>query len=156
VSTYVMSQYLQPLVLGAICGGGASQTSWTGGATWYWGVSTQTAVGATDATLLSGEPTSGTGGYGRVTYTNNSTNFPTPSGSNPSTSKAHVAWNFTASSGAWSTGSSALTTVFLADGNTPGAGHVILYAPLSPATDTVNGSGVTLSFAADAVQFTAG
>jgi hypothetical protein len=33
---------------------------------------------------------------------------------------------------------------------------VITYAPLTPATDTVNGSGVTLSFAADAVQFTAG
>jgi hypothetical protein len=155
MSTYVMSQYLQPLVMVAIMGGGAAQSSWTGGATWYWGVSTQAAAGATDATILSGEPTSGTGGYGRVTYTNNGTNF-TNSGANPTTIKAHVAWNFTASSGAWSSSTTAIPTVFLADGNTPGAGHVITYAPLTPATDTVNGSGVTLSFAADAVQFTAG
>lgn len=148
------SQYLQPLLLQAIFGGGASQAQWTGVATVYLGLSTQTwSTSVTDASLKSGEPTS-TGSYARVSVTNNTTNFPAATGSNPATSKLHIAQTFATSTAAWSTGTTALASVFIADASTLGGGNVLWSGALSPATDTVNGTGITFSFAADALQMT--
>ena len=155
-----VSQYLQPKILGAVFGGGAAQSSWTGGATWYIGVtmcqaSTATAwtTSVTDANLLAGEPTSA-GNYGRIVVTNNATNFPAATGSNPATSKLHVAFSFAASNAAWSTGAQALTGFFIADASTLGAGNVLWSGALSPATDIVNGTGITFTFAIDQLTFT--
>ncbi len=147
-----ISQYLQPLLIQSVFGGGAAQSQWTGGATWYVGVSTA-AFPTTDALLKSGEPTSA-GSYGRIVVTNNATNFPAASGSNPTTTHLHVSFSFTASSAAWSTGGTPLASFFIADASTLGAGNVLWSGALSPATDIVNGSGVTLTFAIDALTFT--
>lgn len=149
-----VGQYLQPKLLGAVFGGGASQTSWTGVATLYVGLSTQAwSTTVTDAELLAGEPTA-TGAYARIAVTNNTTNFPAPTGSNPCTVKLATAESFPTSTAAWSTGTTALASVFIADSATLDSGNILWSAALTPDTDTVNGSGVTLSFAANALEAT--
>jgi hypothetical protein len=146
------SQYIQPLLLAAIFGGGASQTQWTGKATLYIAVSTATwSTSVTDATLTGGEPTSA-GSYARITVTNNTTNFPAPTGSNPCTSELNVSFSFATSTGAWSTGTTPLASVFIADALT--GGDVLWSGALTPATDIVNGTGVTFTFAINALKFT--
>jgi hypothetical protein len=123
--------------------------------TLYIGVCTQ-AFPTTDALLKSTEPTS-TGSYARIVVPNNggaSGNWPLPTGSNPATSKLHIAFSFAASTAAWSTGATALASWFIADAPTLAGGNVLWSGALSPATDAVNGSGVTLSFAIDALQTT--
>ncbi|MGH7722233.1 MAG: phage tail fiber protein, partial [Candidatus Dormibacteria bacterium] len=98
------SQYLQAKLLSQAFGA----TAWSAPATVYIGLSTVAdSTGNVDATLAGGEPTIGTGSYARIAVTNNTTNFPAASGSNPSTSKLHVAFSFPASSAAWSTGATA-------------------------------------------------
>ncbi len=149
-----VGQYLQPLLLQSVFGGGASQAQWTGVGTLYIGVSTQAwSATVTDATLQTGEPTS-TGGYARIAVANNTTNYPAATGSNPATSKLAVAFGFPTSTAAWSTGATALASVFVADAATLAGGNVLWSGPLNPATDIVNGSGVTFSFAANALQAT--
>jgi hypothetical protein len=147
-----VGDYLQLKVLDAVFGGGASQSVFTGNATLYIGVSTQ-ALPATDANVLLGEPTSA-GNYSRIVVTNNSTNFPAASGASPATKKLHVSFSFPASNAAWSSGTTALATFFIADASTLGAGNVLWAGPLTPNADSVNGTGVTLSFAIDALQMT--
>ena len=148
------SQYIQPLLLQSILGGGASQTQWTGVATVYIGISTQTwSTSVTDASLKTGEPSS-TGGYARISVTNNTTNFPAATGSNPATSKLATAQSYPTSTAAWSTTTTALASMFIADASTLAGGNILWSAALSPATDICNGSGVTLSYAANAVQAT--
>jgi hypothetical protein len=149
-----VGEYLQPKLLDAIFGGGASQSAFTGNATVYVGVSTQAwSSSVTDANLKTGEPTS-TGSYARIVVTNNATNWPAATGSNPATKKLHVAQSFAASTAAWSTGATALQSVFIADASTLAGGNILWSGALSPATDIVNGSGVTLSLAVDALQAT--
>jgi len=150
-----MSQYLQGHLLDAIFGGGAAQTAYTGQATCYIGVSTATyTTSLLDATLLAAEPSS-TGSYARIVVTNNATNFPAATLSTATTTKKlHVSFSFAASSAAWSTGATALASFFIADASTLGAGNVLYMGALSPATDVVNGAGVTFSFAIDALQMT--
>jgi hypothetical protein len=126
--------------------------AWSSPATVYIGVCTQ-AFPTTDALLKSTEPTS-TGSYARIVVTNNTTNFPAATGSNPATSKLHIAFSFAASSAAWSTGASALQSWFIADAATLAGGNVLWSGALIPATDVVNGAGITLTFAIDALQFT--
>lgn len=147
-----VGDYLEAKLLDAVFGGGASQTQFTGNATLYIGVSTA-ASPASDSTLLANEPTS-TGNYSRIAVTNNSTNFPAATGTNPATKKLHVSFSFPASNAAWSTGATALQSFFIADSATLAAGNVLWSGPLTPSTDAVNGTGVTLSFAVDALQFT--
>ena len=147
-----IGQYLQPLLLQAIFGGGAAQSQFTGNATLYMGVSTA-AFPTTDALLKSGEPTA-TGSYARIVITNNATNFPAASGSNPATSKLHVAFSFAVSTAAWSTGGTPLQSWFFADAPTLGAGNVHWSGACVPATDIVNGAGVTFSWAIDAQSYT--
>jgi hypothetical protein len=147
-----IGEYLEPLLLQAVFGGGAAQSQWTGGATWFIGVSTATSP-ATDAAIKAAEPTA-TGSYARISITNNTTNFPVASGTRPATSKLHVSFSFPASSAAWSTTTTPLASWFIADVATLAAGNVLWSGALTPATDIVNGIGVTLSFAIDALQFT--
>lgn len=147
-----IGDYLQAKLLDTVFGGGASQTVFTGNATLYIGVST-TASPATDANILTGEPTSA-GNYSRIAVTNNATNWPAATGSSPATKKLHVSQSFATSNAAWSTGSSALQSFFIADASTLGGGNVLWSGPLTPATDAVNGTGVTLSFGSDALQLT--
>ena len=149
---------MQPKLLDAVFGGGAAQSAWTGGATWYIGVSTQAwSTSVTDASLLAAEaggtPFS-TGSYARIVVTNNATNFTAASGSNPATKKMHVSFSFAASSAAWQSGATALQSFFIADASTLGAGNVLWSGALSPNSDVVNGVGVTFTFAIDALQFT--
>lgn len=147
-----ISEYLQPKLLAAVFGGGAAQAQWTGVATVFIGVCTQ-AFPTTDALLKSTEPTA-TGGYARISVTNNATNFPAPTGTNPTTSHLHVSFSFPASSAAWSTGATALQSWFIADAATLAGGNILWSGALSPSTDAVNGAGITLSFAIDALTFT--
>lgn len=148
----IISQYLEPKLLDAVFGGGAAQTAWTGVATVYIGVSTATSP-ATDAALLAAEPTSA-GNYSRIVVTNNATNLTPATSSAPATKKLHVAFSFPVSNAAWSTGANALLSFFVADAATLAGGNVLWSGPLSPATDVVNGTGVTLTFAIDALTFT--
>ena len=144
--------YLEQKLLDAVFGGGASQSVFTGNATLYIGVST-TASPDTDANILAGEPTSA-GNYSRIAVTNNTTNYPNSTGTAPATKKLHVAQSFPTSNAAWSTGATALKSFLIADAATLGAGNVLWIGVLTPNTDTVNGTGVTLSFAIDALQLT--
>lgn len=149
-----VGQYLQPLLLQSVFGGGASQAQWTGVGTLYVGVSTQAwSSTVTDASLKTGEPTSA-GGYARIAVTNNVTNFPAATGSNPATSKMAVSQSFPTSTAAWSTGATALASVFIADAATLAGGNILWNGALTPATDIVNGSGVTFTFAANALTAT--
>jgi hypothetical protein len=148
----IIGQYLEPLLLNAVFGGGAAQSAFTGNASVYIGVSTATSP-ANDAALKSGEP-SATGAYARITVTNNATNFPAATGSAPSSKSMNVSFSFPVSTLAWSTGASALASFFIADASTNGAGNILWSGPLTPATDIVNGAGVTFSFAIGALTFT--
>lgn len=147
-----VGDYLEAKFLDAAFGGGAAQSVFTGNATLYIGVSTA-ASPASDATLLAAEPTA-TGNYSRIVVTNNSTNWPAATGTNPAIKKLHVSFSFPASTAAWSTGATPLASFFIADAATLAAGNVLWSGPLTPATDAVNGTGVTLSFAIDALQLT--
>lgn len=149
------SQAIQLNLLDAVFGGGASQSAWTGVATVYNGVSTSTyTTSLLDATIIAAEPTA-TGSYARISVTNNSTNFPAATTSTATgTKKLHVSFSFAASSAAWSTGATALASFFWASVATLATGPVMWMGALSPATDAVNGSGVTFTYAIDAVQMT--
>ena len=121
--------------------------------TLYVALSTQAwSATVTDANLKTGEPTS-TGSYGRVAIPNSSTQWPLATGPTAgiSTIKNAVAQNFTTSTAAWSTGSTALASMFIADASTLAGGNIIWSGAISPATDIVNGSGVTFSFAINAM-----
>lgn len=148
----IIGQYLEPLLLNAVFGGGATQSAFTGNATVYIGVCTTTSPG-TDALLKSTEPSS-TGGYARIAVTNNSTNFPVATGSAPASKSLNVSFSFPVSTLAWSTGATALASFFIADASTLAGGNILWSGPLAPATDVVNGTGVTFTFAIGALTFT--
>jgi hypothetical protein len=149
------SQYLQLKLLDAVFGGGAAQSAWTGNATVYAGVSTSAyTTSLADATILAAEPTSA-GSYARIAVTNNATNFPASTNSTVTgTKKLHVSFSFPASTAAWSTGATALASWFWADAATLGAGNNLWMGTLSPATLSVNGAGVTFTYAIDALVMT--
>lgn len=146
-----MSQRQQGLTLNVIYGA----STYTAPTTIYFGLTTQSVSGATDATLLSNEP-SATGSYARVAVTNNSTNFPNATGSNPTSKTTGLVVSFPAStSSGYSSGASTLGTLFMADAVTLGAGNVIWYGAItSSGTLVVNTSGITISFAAGAIIYT--
>jgi hypothetical protein len=120
--------------------------------TLYIGLSTQSASGATQSNLLSGEPTS-TGSYARIAINNTQANFPIASAATPSVLTAGGPFSFAASTAAWSTGATNLQTMFFADASTLAGGNVIAYGPLGTA-QAVNASGITLSFASSAITIT--
>jgi hypothetical protein len=146
-----MSQRQQALTLNVIFGA----STYTAPGTVYFGLTQQAVSGATDALILSGEPTS-TGSYARVAVTNNATNFPAATGSNPTSKTTGLVVSFPASTGSgYSSGASTLGTLFMADASTLGGGNVIWYGQItSSGTLVVNTSGITISFATGAITLT--
>ena len=119
--------------------------------TLYIGLSTA-AYTSSQATILSGEPTS-TGSYGRIVVLNNRANWPTATAASPSVLTAGGPFSFAASSAAWSTGSTNLVTMFIADASTLAGGNILAAGALGTA-QAVNASGITLSFASGAITIT--
>lgn len=100
------------------------------------------------------EPTS-TGSYGRVSTTSGTTNWnaSTSTAGSPATVTNKTAITFPASTAAWSTTTTALTYAILMSSATLGSGTFYGRASLT-AGQTVNASGITLSFAAGQLSFT--
>lgn len=143
------AQYFENKILSCYFGA----TAYAAPATWYIGLTTQAVSGATQANVLSGEPTS-TGGYARIVVTNNTSNFPASSGFNPATTASGAIFSFPASTGSgWSTGATNLIQVFIADAATLAGGNVMGFGALTT-PQAVNASGITLSFAIGALTVT--
>lgn len=106
----------------------------------------------TDAQLLAGEPTS-VGTYGRVAFLNSATDWPAATTSAEIETVANgAAITYAASTAAYSTTTSPLASWFAGDIVTLDAGHPIWSGANTPATDIVNGAGVTLSYAGSALS----
>jgi hypothetical protein len=93
------------------------------------------------------EPSS-TGSYGRVSTTSGTTNYlaSTSAAGSPALVGNKTAVNFPTSTAAWSTGATALTYAILMSTTTLGSGTYYGRALLT-AGQTVNATGITLSFA---------
>jgi hypothetical protein len=132
----------------------------------YIGLSTQAFGTATQANVLTGEPTDGTGTYHRIGWTsstptslwNNQSNFPLPSAASPSIlTTGNGPWSFPASSAAWSSGATNLQTMFICDsqtGTTAGTNVDILAIGSLGTSQAVNAGSITLSFANGAITLT--
>jgi hypothetical protein len=110
--------------------------------TLYLGVTTQAVSGATQANILSGEPTS-TGSYARIAIPNIQANFPIATAATPSVLTSGAAFSFPASSAAWSTTSTNLIQGFLSDAPTLGGGNVLAFGALGT-PQAVNAASITL------------
>jgi hypothetical protein len=135
-------------------GTGAQPAPWGYVNTWYIGLTTQAVSGATQANVLSNEPSS-TGGYARIVVPNIAANWSAATYSSPTATTASAAtFSFPASTGSgWSTGATNLVQVFLADSSTLAGGNVFGYGALTT-PQAVNASGITLSFASTALTVT--
>jgi hypothetical protein len=134
-------------------GTGAQPAPWSYINTWYIGLTTQAVSGATQANVLSNEPSS-TGGYARIVVPNIAANWSAATYSSPTATTASAAtFSFAQSTAAWSTGSTNLIQVFLADSSTLAGGNVFGYGALTT-PQAVNASGITLSFASTALTVT--
>lgn len=120
--------------------------------TLYIGLTTQAVSGATQANVLSGEPTS-TGSYARIVIPNNLISWTAATAAQPSVSASAAIFAFAQSSAAWSTGSTNLVQAFIADASTLAGGNVIAYGALGVA-QSVNAASITLSFASTAFTIT--
>jgi hypothetical protein len=121
--------------------------------TLYLGLTTQAVSGATQANVLSGEPTS-SNGYARVVVPNNLLNFAAATAAQPSVTASAAAFSFPASSGGgWSTGATNLIQLFIADASTLAGGNVIAYGALTT-PQSVNAAGITLSVASGQLSIT--
>jgi hypothetical protein len=102
---------------------------------------------------IAGEPTIGSGSYARVQIAQSTAVWSTAASGQITNGTATI--SFPQSTAAWSTGATALTYAFLIDAST-GAGTlgVIAYAPLTPATDAVNASGITITVPLSSLTFT--
>lgn len=127
----------------------------------YIGLSTQAFSGATQANVLSGEPTS-TGSYARIgagtsspaTLWNNQANFPLPTAASPSVlTTASGPWSYPASTAGWSTGATNVQTMFISDASTLAGGNVLAIGQLGT-PQAVNAASITLSFANAAITLT--
>lgn len=139
------------IVLGM--GTGAQPAPWSYVNTWYIGLTTQAVSGATQANVLSGEPTS-TGSYARIAVPNIAANFGAATYASPTaTTTSAATFSFPASTTAWSTTSTNLIQVFLADSSSLAGGNVFGYGALTT-PQAVNAAGITLSFASTALTIT--
>lgn len=110
----------------------------------YLGLTTQAVSGATQANVLSGEPTA-TGSYARVAVVNNAVNWPSATAASPSVMTSGASFSFPASTAAWSTGATNVVQSFISDSPTLGAGNVLAFGALGT-PQAVNASGITLTF----------
>lgn len=120
--------------------------------TLYVGLTTQAVAGATQANVLSGEPTSA-GSYARVVLPNNLITWNAATAAQPSVTNNLAVISFAASSAAWSTGASNLIQVFIADAPTLAGGNVLAYGALGT-PQAVNAASITLSFATTTLSIT--
>lgn len=125
--------------------------------TLYIGLSTQATAGATQANILSGEPTS-TGSYARIVVPNTATattwSTARASAASPSVLTAGGPFSFAASTASgWSTGATNLIQLFLADAPTLAGGNVIAFGALGT-PQSVAAAGITLSLASGALTVT--
>jgi hypothetical protein len=137
---------------------------WTLNAMWI-GLSTA-AGSASQSSLLGGEP-GVAGGYYRIGYTNSQVNgaaavygipntqavWGTATAATPSVITQAQSLSFPQSTAAWSTGSTNLTAMFIADTYTNGGGNIIAAGALTT-PQAVNAASITLSFAASAITVT--
>lgn len=99
------------------------------------------------------EPTIGTGGYARVQIAQNTTVWSTAAAGQITNGTASI--SFPQSTAAWSTGATALTYAFLIDAASGGGTlGVIAFAPLTPATDAVNATWITITIPISNLTFT--
>jgi hypothetical protein len=120
-----------------------------------WGQTGLPAIGTTYIALYTVIPTdanaSGTevtgGSYARVAFTNNTTNWPNASGTNPSTKSNGVAITFPAPTANWG------TVVGLAVYDAATVGNELAWAPLTTAL-TINNGNPAPSFAIGALVIT--
>jgi hypothetical protein len=121
--------------------------------TLYLGLTTQAVSGATQANILSNEPTS-TGSYARIVVLNNVGNWGTATAATPSVTTSAAVMSFAAStSSGWSTGATNLVQLFISDAPTLAGGHVLAFGALGT-PQAVASAGVTLSFASGAITIT--
>ena len=120
--------------------------------TWYIGLTTQAVSGATQANVLSNEPTS-QGGYTRIAALDNAANFGAATGVGPATKANAAVLSHPASTAAWSTGATNLVQLFIADSPTLGAGNVFGFGALTT-PQAVNAASITLSYAIGALTVT--
>lgn len=120
--------------------------------TLYIGLSTQAVAGATQANILSGEPTS-TGSYARVVLANNLITWNAATAAQPSVTNNLAVISFAASSAAWSTGATNLIQLFISDASTLAGGNVLAYGALTT-PQAVNAASVTLSLATTTLSIT--
>ena len=120
--------------------------------TLYVGLTTQAVSGATQANVLSGEPTS-TGSYARVVLPNNLITWNAATAAQPSVTTNLAVISFVSSSAAWSTGATNLIQAFISDAPTLAGGNVLAYGALGT-PQAVNAASIQLSFATTVLSIT--
>lgn len=99
-------------------------------------------------TTTAAEPS--TGAYGRVSITNNTTNWPTPTGGDPATVSNGTAITFPTTTASWGQ----LVAFGLWDASTPGTGNLRTWGLLSAASAVAQSVGVTPSFSSTNLSVT--
>ena len=130
------SNYLQSKILALLFG----DTSYTIPATLYIGLYTAAPTNAGGGTEVSG------GSYARVAMTNNTTNFPAPTGTSPTTSQNGTAITFPTATADWGT----VVAVGIFDASS--SGNLLAWASLTESKPVDNGD--TASFAINALSIT--
>lgn len=128
---------------------GAVATTVSG--TLYVGLATSAINDATTGITVVEPPTNSGGNptaYARVSVTNNGTNWPTATGTSPTTKNNGTAFNFPVCSTNWGT----CTDFFIADGAAVATGHILGWGTLTTAK-TIS-SGDSASFAINAITIT--
>jgi len=135
------SDYLEKVVLNLVLGGAA----YTSPATVYVALSTAAYSDAATGSAMTEVSSSGTN-YGRVAVTNNSTNWPNATGTNPAVKQNATAITFPTASAAWGT----VLSFYICDASS--GGNVLYGGDLS--ASKVVGSGDTATFSVGAMTIT--
>ena len=112
-----------------------------------WTEASNLLAGWTTAAPVAIEPSGN--GYARVAVTNNTTNWPSPSGSDPTTVQNGTAITFPTTTGSWG---AVVFGYVLMDAST--SGNARLWGLLTATTSALASSGVVPSFAVSAVSVT--
>ena len=115
--------------------------------TLFVGLATASITDATTGITVTEPPTASTA-YARVSVTNNSTNWPNATGTNPTTKQNGTAINFPVCTTNWGT----VTDFFIADGAAVSTGHILGWGTLT--TPKTISSGDSASFGANAITIT--
>ena len=130
------SDYLEKKILDLVLGA----TAFTAPATVYIALSTAAYSDAATGASMNEVPTAGSTGYLRVTLTNNATNWPAATGTNPATKANGVAIIFPTATASWGT----VNSFYICDAATVGTGNVLYGGDLT--VPKAVGSGDTASF----------